>query len=40
VAGVAAAKDNSQGVVGLAPGARLWAIKVLDGNGIGLLLWR
>ena len=35
-AGVAAAKDNSQGVVGLAPGARLWAIKVLDSNGIGL----
>ncbi len=35
VAGVAAAKDNSQGVVGMAPGARLWAIKVLDNNGIG-----
>jgi subtilisin len=35
VAGIAAAKDNSQGVVGLAPGARLWAIKVLDSNGIG-----
>src|SRR4029453_1335733 len=35
VAGVAAAKDNSQGVVGVAPGARLWAIKVLDSNGIG-----
>ena len=35
VAGVAAAKDNSQGVVGIAPGARLWAIKVLDSNGMG-----
>ena len=35
VAGIAAAKDNSRGVVGLAPGARLWAIKVLDSNGIG-----
>jgi subtilisin len=35
VAGVAAAKDNSKGVVGVAPGARLWAIKVLDSNGIG-----
>lgn len=35
VAGVAAARDNSQGVVGLAPGARLWAIKVLDANGVG-----
>ena len=37
VAGVAAAKDNSQGVVGIAPGARLWAIKVLDSNGIGFM---
>jgi subtilisin family serine protease len=35
VAGVAAAKDNSEGVVGIAPGARLWAIKVLDNNGMG-----
>jgi subtilisin len=35
VAGIAAAKDNSRGVVGIAPGARLWAIKVLDSNGIG-----
>jgi subtilisin len=35
VAGIAAAKDNSRGLVGLAPGARLWAIKVLDSNGIG-----
>ncbi len=35
VAGVAAAKDNSQGIVGVAPGARLWAIKVLDSNGMG-----
>ena len=37
VAGVAAAKDNFQGVVGVAPGARLWAIKVLDSNGIGFM---
>ena len=29
VAGIAAAKDNSIGVVGVAPGARLWAVKVL-----------
>jgi subtilisin len=35
VAGIAAAKDDSSGVVGIAPGARLWAIKVLDNNGIG-----
>lgn len=35
VAGIAAAKDNSIGVVGMAPGAKLWAIKVLDKNGSG-----
>src|SRR3546814_8852417 len=28
VAGITAAKDNSDGVVGIAPGARLWSIKV------------
>ena len=32
VAGIAAAKHNSFGVVGIAPGARLWAIKVLEFN--------
>ncbi len=37
VAGIAAAKDNSIGVVGMAPGAKLWAIKVLDKNGAGAL---
>jgi subtilisin len=30
VAGIAAAKANSRGVVGIAPDARLWAIKTLD----------
>jgi hypothetical protein len=30
VAGTVAAKDNSFGVIGVAPGARLWAIKVCD----------
>ena len=35
VAGIGAAKDNSIGVVGIAPGARLWAVKVLDGSGSG-----
>src|ERR1051325_1441376 len=35
VAGIAAAKDNGYGVVGVAPGARLWAIKVLDSTGSG-----
>jgi subtilisin family serine protease len=28
VAGIAAAKDNNIGVVGTAPGARIWALKV------------
>ncbi len=37
VAGIAAAKDNSIGSVGVAPGAKLWAIKVLDKNGSGAL---
>src|SRR5947199_2677583 len=35
VAGIAAALDNSIGVVGVAPGARLWAVKVLDSGGSG-----
>jgi len=30
VAGVIAAKDNGLGVVGVAPGARLWSVKVLN----------
>lgn len=37
VAGIAAAKDNSIGVVGVAPGAKLWAIKVLDSTGSGYI---
>jgi subtilisin family serine protease len=35
VAGTAAAKDNGIGVVGVAPGARLWAVKVLNSQGGG-----
>src|SRR5919205_3132510 len=35
VAGTAAAKDNTIGVVGTAPGARLWAIRVLNSQGSG-----
>lgn len=35
VAGTIAALDNNQGVVGVAPGARLWAVKVLDRRGSG-----
>ncbi len=37
VAGIAAASDNDIGVVGVAPDARLWAVKVLDSNGSGSL---
>ena len=33
VAGIAAAKDNSVGIVGVAPGARIWAIKICDKLG-------
>ncbi len=37
VAGTAAALDNGIGVVGVAPGARLWAVKVLNKFGSGFL---
>lgn len=37
VAGTIAALDNGIGVVGIAPGARLWAVKVLDSSGSGTL---
>jgi subtilisin family serine protease len=39
VAGTAAARDNGIGVVGVAPGARLWAVRVLDNAGFGALSW-
>ena len=39
VAGIAAAKDNEIGVVGVAPGARLWAVRVFDSSGFSLLSW-
>src|SRR6266566_2021020 len=35
VAGIAAARDNATGVVGVAPGARLWAVRLLDASGAG-----
>jgi streptogramin lyase len=35
VAGTIAAIDNNLGVVGMAPGARLWAVKVLGDGGSG-----
>src|SRR3712207_8109497 len=33
VAGIVGAKDDTIGVVGAAPGARLWSIRVGDGAG-------
>lgn len=35
VAGIIGARDNNIGIVGIAPGVRLWAIKVLSDNGGG-----
>lgn len=35
VAGSAAAIDNTVGVVGVAPGARIWAVQVLNAQGFG-----
>lgn len=35
VAGTIAAKDDANGVVGVAPGARLWAVRVLNNAGSG-----
>lgn len=39
VAGSIAAIDNGAGVVGVAPGARLWAVKVLRKDGSGYISW-
>jgi subtilisin family serine protease len=38
VAGTAAALDNNTGVVGVAPGARLWAVKIFSDDGGGAAL--
>jgi subtilisin family serine protease len=35
VAGTIGAIDNNSGVVGVAPGARLWAVRVLNNSGFG-----
>ncbi len=35
VAGILGALDNGQGIVGVAPGARIWSVKVLDAEGVG-----
>lgn len=39
VAGTVGAMDNRIGVVGVAPGVRLWSVKVLNANGSGYLSW-
>jgi subtilisin family serine protease len=39
VAGIAAAIEDGRGVAGVAQGARLWPIKVLDGAGNGYWSW-
>ena len=39
VAGTIGALDNGIGVVGVAPGARIWAVKVLNKNGSGYSSW-
>jgi len=39
VAGIVGARDNGFGVVGVAPGVRLWAIRILDAAGNGLVSW-
>jgi subtilisin family serine protease len=39
VAGTIAALDNSDGAVGVAPGAKLYGIKVLNNSGIGFQSW-
>jgi subtilisin family serine protease len=39
VAGTIAALDNGIGVVGVAPGARIWAVKVLNQRGSGYTSW-
>jgi len=39
VAGIIGARDNGFGVVGVAPGARLWAVKVFNDQGTGYTSW-
>ncbi len=34
VAGIAAARDNGRGIVGVAPGARLWSLRVFQCGGL------
>ncbi len=39
VAGIVGAVDNGTGVVGVAPGVRLWAVRILRADGNGLVSW-
>ena len=39
VAGIVGALDNDIGVVGVAPGVRLWAVKILNDSGYGYVSW-
>ncbi|MGK2852192.1 MAG: S8 family serine peptidase, partial [Candidatus Limnocylindrales bacterium] len=39
VAGTVAALDNDFGVVGVAPGARIWGVRILNDDGYGKLSW-
>jgi len=39
VAGIVGAIDNTWGVVGVAPGARVWAVRVFRADGYSLLSW-
>jgi len=39
VAGTIAAQDNSNGAVGVAPGAKLYGVKVLSNSGTGFQSW-
>ena len=39
VAGIVGALDNGTGVVGVAPGARLWSVRVFDATGYSRISW-
>ena len=39
VAGTVGALDNGIGAVGVAPGVRLWAVRILGSDGSGLISW-
>jgi hypothetical protein len=39
VAGTIGAIDNGIGVVGVAPGVRIWSVRVLDNSGSGYMSW-